>query len=118
MSRVKRGNKRRLKRKKYTKITRGSFGFRKNLYRYAREASFRALLFSYRDRRRRKRDFRKLWITRINAAARLHDMSYSGLMGGLKKAGIELNRKMLAEIAVHDPEGFATLCAQAREARA
>ena len=104
MSRVKRGNKRRIKRKGFLKITKGYFGFKKNLYRYAKEAVDRALSFSYRDRRRRKRDFRKLWITRINAASRLHDMSYSRFMGGLKKSGITLNRKMLADIAVHDPD--------------
>jgi large subunit ribosomal protein L20 len=116
MSRVKRSNKRRIKRKRYLKITKGFFGFKKNLYRYAREAADRALLFAYRDRRRRKRDFRKLWITRINAAARLHELSYSALMGGLKKAGIELNRKVLADIAVRDPEGFAQICARVKQA--
>ncbi len=88
MSRVKRGNKRRLKRKKILKLTKGFFGFKKNLYRYAREAADRALSFSYRDRRRKKRDFRKLWITRINAATRLHAMSYSAFIGGLKKLNI------------------------------
>ena len=116
MSRVKRGNKRRLKRKKVLKLTKGMYGFKKNLYRYAREAADRALSFAYRDRRRRKRDFRKLWITRINAATRLHAMSYSTFIGGLKKAGIELDRKSLADIAVHDPEGFGQLVARAKQA--
>ncbi|PIE02507.1 MAG: 50S ribosomal protein L20 [Acidobacteria bacterium] len=116
MSRVKRGSKRRVKRKKYLKITKGFFGFKKNLYRYAKEAVDRSLLFSYRDRRRKKRDFRKLWITRINAAARLHEMSYSTFMGGLKKAGIELDRKSLAHIAFTDPESFRVLVEKARQA--
>lgn len=116
MSRVKRGNKRRIKRKKYLKVTKGFYGFKKNLYRYAREAVDRALLFSYRDRRRKKRDFRKLWITRINAAARLNEMTYATFIGGLKKAGIALDRKILADIAVRDPEGFSVLAAKARQA--
>jgi len=116
MSRVKRGNKRRIKRKKYLKVTKGFFGFKKNLYRYAREAVDRALLFSYRDRRRKKRDFRKLWITRINAAARLNEMNYATFIGGLKKAGVALDRKVLADIAVRDPEGFTVLAAKARQA--
>ena len=116
MSRVRRGNKRRLKRKKVLKITKGFFGFKKNLYRYAREAADRALSFSYRDRRRKKRDFRKLWINRINAATRLNAMTYSTFIHGLKKAGIELDRKILADIAVRDPEGFAQLVATAKSA--
>ena len=116
MSRVKRGNKRRIKRKKYLKITSGFFGFKKNLYRYAREAADRALVFAYRDRRRKKRDFRKLWITRINAAARLNELTYSRFMGGLKKLGIELDRKVLADIAVRDPEGFAQLAERVKQA--
>lgn len=116
MSRVKRGNKRRIKRKKFLKVTKGFYGFKKNLYRYAREAVDRALLFSYRDRRRKKRDFRKLWITRINAAARLNQMNYATFIGGLKKAGVVLDRKILADIAVRDPEGFSVLATKAREA--
>lgn len=116
MSRVKRSNKRRIKRKRYLKITKGFFGFKKNLYRYAREAADRALLFAYRDRRRKKRDFRKLWITRINAAARLHEMSYSRFIDGLSKAGVELDRKVLADIAVRDPSGFSQLVEKARQA--
>jgi large subunit ribosomal protein L20 len=116
MSRVKRGNKRRLKRKKVLKLTKGFYGFKKNLYRYAREAADRALTFAYRDRRRKKRDFRKLWITRINAATRLHAMSYSAFIGGLKKQNIDLDRKVLADIAVHDPEGFGQLVQKIRQA--
>ena len=115
MSRVKRGNKRRLKRKKYLTVTKGFFGFKKNLYRYAREAVDRALTFAYRDRRRRKRDFRKLWITRINAATRLHEMSYSTFIGGLKKIDCSLDRKILANIAVTDPEGFAQLVQKVKQ---
>jgi len=109
MSRVKRGTKRRLKRKGYLTITKGFFGFKKNLYRYAREASHRALAFAYRDRRRKKRDFRKLWITRINAAARLNNMSYSVFIGGLKRINCELDRKVLAHMAVFDPQGFTSI---------
>lgn len=115
MSRVKRGNKRRIKRKRLISITKGSFGNKKNLYRYAREAVDRALRFAYRDRRRRKRDFRRLWITRINAAARLSGLSYSKFMSGLRKSGIELNRKMLAEMAIHDPQSFAGLVERAKQ---
>jgi large subunit ribosomal protein L20 len=115
MSRVKRGNKRRIKRKRYLSVTKGFFGFKKNLYRYAREAADRALTFAYRDRRRKKRDFRKLWITRINAATRLNEMSYSTFMGGLKKIGCDLDRKVLADIAVRDPEGFAQLVARVKQ---
>ena len=116
MSRVKRGNKRRIKRKKILRITKGFRGFKKNLYRYAREAADRALSFAYRDRRRRKRDFRKLWITRINAATRQHSMSYSVFMGGLKKLDIDLDRRSLAEIAVRDPEGFGLLVQKVQQA--
>lgn len=115
MSKVKRGNKRRIKRKRYLTLTKGYFGNKKNLYRYAKEAVDRSLLFAYRDRRRKKRDFRKLWIMRINAAARENGLSYSRFMGGLRKAGIELNRKMLAEIAIHDPESFKKLSDRARQ---
>ncbi len=116
MARVRRGNKRRIKRKKYLKITKGFFGAKKNLYRYAREAVDRALSFAYRDRRRKKRDFRKLWITRINAATRLHEMSYSTFIGGLKRQGVDLDRRSLAHIAVFDPDGFARLVEKAKGA--
>lgn len=116
MSRVKRSNKRRIKRKKFLTITKGFFGFKKNLYRYAREAADKALQYAYRDRRRKKRDFRKLWITRINAGVRLHDMTYSRFIAGLSKAGISLDRKVLADIAVRDPEGFAQLVQQVKQA--
>lgn len=115
MSRVRRGNKRRIKRKKLLKVTKGFYGFKKNLYRYAREAVNRALVFAYRDRRRKKRDFRKLWIARINAAARLNNMNYATFIGGLKKAGVGLDRKILADIAVRDPEAFSVLAGKARQ---
>ena len=116
MSRVKRGNKRRLRRKKILKTTKGFFGFKKNLYRYAREAAHRALSFAYRDRRTKKRNFRRLWIARINAAARLHELNYSNFMGGLHKLGIELDRKSLADMAVRDPEGFGQLVQKVQQA--
>jgi large subunit ribosomal protein L20 len=117
MSRVKRSNKRRVKRKRILKITKGYFGFKKNLYRYAREAADRALSFAYRDRRRKKRDFRSLWITRINAAARANDTTYSKLIAGLSKAGVGLDRKVLADIAMRDPEGFSQLVGKAGAAQ-
>ena len=107
--RVKRGLSARKKRRKILKLAKGYYGARKNLYRIATEAVDRALKFAFRDRRARKRDFRKLWIARINAAARLNNVSYSRLMHGMKKAGIEVDRKILADVAVHDPKGFAEI---------
>ena len=100
MPRVKRGNKRRLKRKKILRRAKGYYLAKSKLYRIAKEQVQRSLAFAYRDRRNRKRDFRRLWIVRINAAAREHEMSYSTLMHGLKLAGVELDRKSLADIAV------------------
>ena len=97
------------KRKKLFRITKGYWGQRKNVYRRAREAYLAALSRAYVDRKRKKRDFRRLWITRISAAARALGMSYSVFMNGLKKAGITLNRKMLSEMAIHDAAGFASL---------
>jgi len=102
--------------KKILKLAKGFRGQRKNVYRRAKEYVFRALQYQYRDRRQRKRQFRRLWIARINAAVRLHGLSYSKFMAGAKKAGIELNRKMLAEMAVRDPEGFAKIVERAKEA--
>jgi len=116
MSRVKRGTTARKKRRKILKLAKGFFGARSRLLRTATEAVDKALSYAYRDRRARKRDFRKLWITRINAAARLNDLSYSRLINGLKLANIEVNRKMLADIAITDPNGFADLCKQAQKA--
>jgi large subunit ribosomal protein L20 len=107
----------RLKRKRrILKHAKGYFGRRKNLYKTAKEAVERGWRYAYRDRKARKRDFRRLWIVRINAAARIHDLSYSRFMNGLKLAGIEINRKVLADLAIRDPNAFAQL-AQAAKAR-
>ena len=118
MPRVKRGNKRRLKRKKILRRAKGYYLAKSKLYRIAREQVQRSLAFAYRDRRTRKRDFRRLWIVRINAAARQHEMSYSSLMHGLKLAGVELDRKTLADIAVRDPSAFGQVVDAARRAAA
>lgn len=107
MARVKRGNVARKRRNKILKLAKGFRGSHSKLFRTANQQVMKALRYAYRDRRNRKRDFRRLWITRINAAARMHDISYSQLIGQLKKANIEINRKMLAQMAVLDPEGFA-----------
>ena len=104
------------RKKKVLKQAKGFTGGRGNLYRTAREAVDRAMSYAYRDRRARKRDFRKLWIARINAAARMNGLSYSRFINGLKKSDIEINRKQLSEIAVNDSEGFARLADIAREA--
>jgi len=118
MPRVKRGNKRRLRRKKILRRAKGYYLAKSKLYRIAREQVQRSLAFAYRDRRNRKRDFRRLWIVRINAAAREHEMSYSTLMHGLKLAGVELDRKSLADIAVRDPAAFGLVVEAARHAAA
>lgn len=102
------------KRKKLFRITKGFWGQRKNVYRRAREAYLAALSRAYNDRKRKKRDFRRLWITRISAAVRAQGLSYSVFMNGLKNAGITLNRKMLSEMAVHDAAGFAELIAKVK----
>ena len=109
MPRVKRSLTAKKKRRKILKLAKGYFGARSRLLRTATEAVDRAMKYAYRDRRVRKRDFRKLWIARINAAARSHDISYSRFVDGMKKAGIELDRKILADIAVHDPRGFSEI---------
>ena len=116
MPRVKRGNKRRQKRKKLLELASGYRLTKGKLYRAAREAVQKGLAYAYRDRRNKKRDFRSLRIIRINAEARKHEISYSRLIAGLKKAGINLNRKMLAEIAVSDAAGFAHLAQIAKSA--
>ena len=116
MPRVKRGNKRRAKRKKLLDLTKGFFLTKGKLYRSAKEAADRAGNFAYVGRHRKKRDFRRLWIVRINAAARAHDMSYSQFIAGLKRAGIDLDRKSLAEIAARDPQAFGALVQSARTA--
>ena len=107
MPRVNKGVPSRARRRKYLRMAKGYRSGRRRLYRSAREAVERALVFAYRDRKVRKREFRSLWITRINAALRPLGLSYSRFMGGLKKAEIALDRKALAELAVHDPQGFA-----------
>jgi large subunit ribosomal protein L20 len=114
MARVKRGSKRRARRKKMLRRTKGFFLTKSKLYQSAQEAVNRAERFSFRDRRVRKRQFRRLWIQRIGAAARLSGMSYSQLMHGLKAASIEIDRKMLSDIAVKDAGGFAILAEQAK----
>ena len=104
--RIKRGFKARRRRKKVLKLAKGFRGGRSKLFRTAADAVDKALMYSYRDRRVRKRDFRRLWITRINAASRLNDLPYSKFIRGLKLAGVELDRKVLAELAISDPAGF------------
>lgn len=101
--------------KKIIKLAKGFRGQRKNVYRRAKEYVFRALQYQYRDRKQRKRQFRRLWIARINAAVRLHGLSYSRFMNGLSKAGIDLNRKVLADMAVRDPEGFTQIVGKVKE---
>ena len=118
MPRVKRGSVRRANRKKLSKLTKGYFLTKSKLYRSMREAADRAGRFAYRDRRRRKRDFRRLWIVRISAGARLHELTYSQLIHGLKTLGIELDRKMLAEMAAQDAPAFAELVGKVKEALA
>ena len=118
MARVKRGNKRRLKRKKILRRAKGYYLAKSSLYRIAREQVQRSLRFAYRDRRTRKRDFRRLRIVRINAAARINEITYSRLMHGLKQAGVLLDRKTLAELAVHDPAAFGQIVTLARNATA
>ena len=98
------------------KMTQGYFGTRHRLFRRANEALMKSLWYAFRDRRVRKRDLRKLWITRINAAARLHGLTYSRLVYGLKTAGITLNRKVLADLAVRDPQAFAAVVAATQKA--
>lgn len=114
--RVKRGNTRKNRRKKILKLAKGYYGTRSRAHRMAKQAVDRAGNFAYRDRRRRKRDLRGLWIVRINAAAREHGLSYSRLMAGLKKAGVGLDRKVLAELAATDGAAFARVVETARGA--
>lgn len=116
MARVKRGNVARKRRKKILKLAKGFRGSHHRLFRTANQQVMKALRYAYADRRKRKRDFRRLWITRINAAARIHGLSYSQLMGGLKKANIEINRKMLSQMAILDPDGFAKVVELATQA--
>jgi len=113
--RVKRGFKARKRRKKVLKLAKGYRGGRSKLFRTATDAVDKALMYAYRDRRVRKRDFRKLWIARINAAVRMNNLSYSKFIHGLKLAGVELDRKVLAELAISDPSGFAQIVGLASE---
>lgn len=114
MARVKTGPYRRQHHKKVLKITKGQFGTRHRLFRRANEAMLKSMWYSYRDRRTRKRDLRRLWIARINAAARLNGLNYSQLIHGMKEKHILINRKMLADIAVRDPQTFAAVVARAK----
>ena len=104
----------RAKRKRILKLTRGYFGARKNVWTVAKNTWEKGLTYAYRDRKNKKRNFRALWIQRINAAARLQDMSYSQLMGALHKAGIEINRKVLADLAVNNPQAFKAIVEKAK----
>jgi len=118
MARVKRGTKRRARRKKYLRRTKGFFLTKSKLYQSAQEAANRADRYAFRDRRNRKRDFRRLWIQRIGAAARNNGMTYSTFISGLKKAGVAIDRKILADLAVADAAGFTLLAEQAKAAAA
>jgi large subunit ribosomal protein L20 len=115
--RVKRGTKRRARRGKVLKLAKGYYAGKSTLHRFAKQAVEKALGYAYRDRRARKRDFRSLWIVRINAAARINGISYSTFMSGLKSAGIGLDRKSLADLAVTDPAAFTELARKVQSAR-
>jgi large subunit ribosomal protein L20 len=117
MPRVKRGTVRRAKRKKLLTLAKGYYANKSKLYRAAKESVDTALKYAFVGRRRKKRDFRKLWIVRLNAAAREHGLTYAQLIAGLKAAGVTLDRKMLADMAVNEPASFAALARQARDAR-
>ncbi|CAO1663948.1 50S ribosomal protein L20 [Salinicola sp. LHM] len=116
MSRVKRGVVARRRHKKIMKQAKGYYGARSRVFRVAKQAVIKAGQYAYRDRRQRKRQFRALWITRINAAARVNGMSYSRFVAGLKKAGIEIDRKVLADLAVHEKATFAAIVEKAKAA--
>ncbi|MEJ5368796.1 MAG: 50S ribosomal protein L20 [Bryobacteraceae bacterium] len=118
MPRVKRSTNRRDYRRKTLKLAKGYFLTKSKLYRAAQEAVEKALRYAYVGRRRKKRDFRALWILRINAACRAHGLSYSRFIGALKKCGVELNRKVLADLAVNQPSAFAALVEKAKSAQA
>jgi large subunit ribosomal protein L20 len=115
MARVKGGFVTRRRHKKILKLAKGYFGSKHRIFRTANQQVMKSLLYAYRDRRQKKRDFRKLWIVRINAAARINGLSYSKLMHGLKLAGVEVNRKMLADLAVSDEKAFAELAGVAKQ---
>ncbi|MFM2344138.1 MAG: hypothetical protein RLZZ210_748 [Pseudomonadota bacterium] len=118
MPRVKRGVTARARHKKIIALAKGYRGRRKNVYRIAKQAVMRAGQYAYRDRRNKKRTFRALWIVRINAAVRQYELSYSVFMNGLKKANIQIDRKVLSDIAIADPAGFANIVAQVKQALA
>lgn len=115
MARVKGAVTTRARRRKVIKQAKGYFGTKSINYKVAKQAVMKSLQYAYRDRKANKRNFRKIWITRINAAARINGMSYSKFMNGLKLSGIELNRKVLADMAINDPNGFASLVEQAKK---
>ncbi len=115
MPRVKRGTTGRARHKKILKLAKGNVGGRRKLYRQARETVEKGLTYAYRDRKVKKREFRSLWIVRINAAARRAGLNYRDFMHGLKKGGIEIDRKVLADMAMHDPEGFGALAEAAKQ---
>ncbi|MDH3498037.1 MAG: 50S ribosomal protein L20 [Gemmatimonadota bacterium] len=117
MARVKTTVARLKRRNKVLRAAKGARGARSKLYKTAKETVERALRYAYRDRRTKKRDFRRLWIVRINAAARQHDLSYNKFMAGLRSAGVEINRKVLADLAVHDPAAFEELAAVAKKGK-
>ena len=114
MARVKGGTVTRKRRKKVLKLAKGYYGSKHTLFKSAKEQVMNSYYYAFRDRRQKKRDFRKLWIARINAAARMNGISYSQMMHGLKVAGVDINRKMLAEMAVNDAQGFAALAELAK----
>lgn len=116
MPRVKGGTVTRARRKRVLKLAKGYYGSKHKLFKTAKQQVMKSGQYAYRDRRQRKREFRKLWIARINAAARLNDISYSKLMHGLKVAGIDINRKMLSDLAINDEQAFAKLVEQAKAA--
>ncbi|MFB1050871.1 MULTISPECIES: 50S ribosomal protein L20 [Paraliobacillus] len=116
MARVKGGTVTRKRRKRILKLAKGYYGSKHSLFKTAKQQVWKSGQYAYRDRRQKKRDFRKLWIARINAAARLNDLSYSRLMHGLKLAGIEVNRKMLSDLAINDEKAFAQLAEKAKAA--
>ncbi|MEK3890436.1 50S ribosomal protein L20 [Bacillus sp. FSL K6-3431] len=116
MPRVKGGTVTRRRHKRVIKLAKGYYGSKHRLYKVANQAVMKSYNYAYRDRRNKKRDFRRLWITRINAAARINGLSYSRLMFGLKEAGIEVNRKMLAELAISDEQAFAEIANKAKAA--
>lgn len=116
MARVKGGTVTRQRRKRVLKLAKGYYGSKHTLFKTAKQQVMKSGQYAYRDRRQKKREFRKLWISRINAAARLNDMSYSKLMHGLKVAGIDVNRKMLSDLAIHDEKAFSQIVDQAKTA--